>query len=127
MFSHIMLGSDDIEQSKRFYDAVMQELGYPAGVIDAKGRIAYSGNGGRFMITKPINGEKATYGNGMTIGFAATSEEQVNAWHAAGIANGGTTCENPPGLRVNGTRQLYLAYLRDPFGNKLCAAYVLSA
>lgn len=72
------------------------------------------------MIEVPINGEPATYGNGSTIGFAANSAAEVDAWHAAGTANGGTTCEDPPGERANGA---YLAYLRDPAGNKLCAVY----
>ncbi|MDC0610206.1 VOC family protein [Vibrio sp.] len=125
MFSHIMLGSNDIEQSKRFYDAIMGELGHGEGVIDPKGRCFYLTSEGRFALTKPINGEPATFGNGMTIGFSATSTDMVDAWHKAGVANGGTTCEAPPGVRDIGERQLYLAYLRDPTGNKICAVYPL--
>ena len=59
--------------------------------------------------------------NGGTIGFAMDSPELGDAWHAAGIANGGTTCEDPPGLREGPMGKLYLAYLRDPAGNKICA------
>lgn len=119
MFSHVMLGVSDIEASKKFYDALLAPLGIKPGV-DNKGRYFYFGSGGVFAITKPINGEPATHGNGSTIGFAVESAEQGNAFHAAGIANGGTTCEDPPGVREHG---IYLAYLRDPDGNKLCALH----
>ena len=76
-----------------------------------------------FGITKPINSEPATHGNGSTIGFAAQSAEQADAFHAAGVTHGGTTCEEPPGLRDGVAGKLYLAYLRDPDGNKLCALH----
>lgn len=121
MFSHIVVGSNDIEASKAFYDAIFQAAGGEAGVIDPKGRAAYSKDGMRFLVTRPIDGQPATFANGGTIGFTMKSPEMVDAWHAAGIANGGTTCENPPGVRDVGARKLYLAYLRDPAGNKLCA------
>lgn len=117
MFSHVMLGVSDIEASKTFYDAVLGALGYGPGVDNA-GRYFYISPGGVFAITVPINGEPATAANGGTVGFAIQSEEQGAAWHAAGVANGGTTCEDPPGRRENG---MYLAYLRDPDGNKICA------
>jgi len=74
-------------------------------------------------ITPPINGQPASCGNGATIGFAAKSPAEADAWHAAGLANGGTTCEDPPGVRAGGMGSLYLAYLRDPAGNKLCALH----
>ncbi|WP_380778845.1 VOC family protein [Sphingomonas sp. R86520] len=124
MFSHIMLGADDIAASKAFYDASLGALGVPEGVVDEWGRVVYAHAGGRFLITPPINGQPASHGNGSTMGFVASSPEAADAWHAAGLANGGTACENPPGLR-QGTagRTLYLAYLRDPAGNKLCAAH----
>ena len=117
MFSHVMLGVSDIEASKKFYDALLGTLGIGPGV-DNKGRYFYFSPSGVFAITVPINGEPATNGNGSTIGFAVESAERGNAFHAAGIANGGTTCEDPPGMRENG---MYLAYVRDPDGNKLCA------
>lgn len=127
MFSHIMVGSNDLEASRKFYDAIMNVLGYSAGVLDDNRRYMYVSSEGILGVTKPINGEAATHGNGMTIGFNVNSPELVEAWHAAGIANGGSPCEEPPGLRVNGERQLYLAYLRDPAGNKLCAAHFVHA
>ncbi|WP_111638368.1 VOC family protein [Marinomonas shanghaiensis] len=125
MFSHIMLGANDVQASKAFYDATFKTLGYGEGFVDPKGRCFYRTDTGTFAITKPINGDAATHGNGSTIGFAATSEEAVNAWHAAGVANGGISCEDAPGIRALGKTQLYLAYLRDPSGNKLCAMYRL--
>lgn len=106
MFSHIMVGSDDIEKSKAFYDAILSVLGYPQGVIDAKGRCLYINSNGVLGLTKPINGEEATHGNGMTIGFKVDSPELVDAWHAAGIENGGVTCEDPPGVRASAEKTL---------------------
>ncbi len=122
MFSHVMVGSNDLEQSKKFYDAIFTASGGGAGMIDPKGRIVYSKGGARFMVTAPINGDSACHANGGTIGFALSSPEEVGAWHAAGVKNGGTSAENPPGIREVGSRKLYLAYLRDPTGNKLCAS-----
>jgi catechol 2,3-dioxygenase-like lactoylglutathione lyase family enzyme len=116
MFSHIMIGSNDIARSKKFYDALFAAMGAQPGVEDARGRLAYSHNGGRFMVSKPIDGKSATHANGGTIGFTMSSHEQAAAWHKAGLANGGTSIEDPPGVRPNGA---YLAYLRDPDGNKL--------
>lgn len=123
MFSHVMLGSDDIEQSKAFYDATISALGGKPGFVDDSGRVIYANNGALFMISKPINGEPACHANGGTIGFAADSPEQIDAWHAAGLANNGTACEDAPGIREGSYGQLYLAYLRDPAGNKLCALH----
>lgn len=126
MFSHIVVGSNDIEKSKTFYDAILAVLDYPPGVIDEKGRCIYANADGVLIVTPPINGKEATHGNGMTIGFKAASPELANAWHQAGIENGGVTCEDPPGIRAHSGRELYLAYLRDPTGNKLCAVYRIS-
>ncbi|XOV87750.1 MAG: VOC family protein [Pseudomonadota bacterium] len=122
MFSHIMIGANDIAASKAFYDAVLGALGHGPGVMDPKGRVFYRTSTGVFALTPPINGEPATHGNGSTIGFAAESPEAADAWHAAGIANGGTTCEDPPGVRGG---VMYLAYLRDPSNNKICALHRL--
>lgn len=124
MFSHVMLGSNDIERSKTFYDAVFAAFGGLAGIIDPAGRLVYMHNGGIFLLTKPINGSPACGANGGTIGFAMTPD-QANAWHDAGVANGGTTCEDPPGPREGSP--YYLAYLRDPDGNKLCALHVIGS
>ena len=121
MFNHVMVGANDIEASKKFYDATLAALGVPPGTSDDKGRIFYRTPSGIFGITKPINGETASSANGGTIGFAAASPEQLAAWHDAGLASGGTACEDPPGPRGGG--RLHLAYLRDPAGNKLCTVY----
>ena len=122
MFSHVMLGVNDLEASKKFYDAVLGTLGIKPGIAN-KNRYFYPSPTGNFAITTPINGAPATHGNGSTIGFAVKSAEQGDAFHAAGIANGGTTCEDPPGFRENPAGKIYLAYLRDPDGNKLCALH----
>ena len=123
MFSHIMLGANDVEQSKQFYDAVLATMGHEPGVIDEKGRCFYFTKSGVFSLSKPIDGQPATHGNGSTIGFSATTPEIADAWHAAGLANGGTECEDPPGIREGAGGKLYLAYLRDPSGNKICALH----
>ncbi len=121
MFSHVMIGINDLVQAKSFYDAVLATLGIAPGSVD-RHRVFYRSAGGVFSVTQPINGEPATVANGATIGFAAASPEQADVWHAAGIANGGTACEDPPGVR-DGALKLYLAYLRDRDGNKICALH----
>jgi catechol 2,3-dioxygenase-like lactoylglutathione lyase family enzyme len=123
MFSHIMLGSNDIAASKTFYDATIVALGGKPGRTDDKGRVSYIKDGGIFMLSTPIDGEPACHANGGTTGFAAASPEAADAWHAAGLAAGGSACEDPPGVRENAFGKLYLAYLRDPAGNKLCALH----
>lgn len=123
MFSHVMLGANDVEASKAFYDAILGALGYEAGVFDDKGRVFYFTPAGIFAITKPIDGQAVSPGNGSTVGFAAVDPAAANAWHEAGLANGGTACEDPPGVREGAGGKLYLAYLRDPSGNKLCALH----
>lgn len=123
MFSHIMVGADDIEKSKAFYDAILGELGHKPGVIDPKGRCFYFTSTGVFSISKPIDGEAASHGNGSTVGFAADDADAADRWHAAGLANGGVTCEDPPGIRPGAKGDLYIAYLRDPYGNKVCALH----
>jgi catechol 2,3-dioxygenase-like lactoylglutathione lyase family enzyme len=125
MFSHVVLGTDNVEKSKVFYDAILGALGYGEGVINAKGMCMYMTDSGVLGLTHPINGEPASYGNGMTVGFSASSAEQVNAWYQAGLASGGVACEEPPGERNAGPVTLYLAYLRDPTGNKICAAHMI--
>ena len=120
MFSHVMIGSNDIERSKKFYDAILGTLGVKPGFVDGQ-RVFWRTKEGTFGISKPIDGNSATFANGGTIGFACQTTEEADAWHAAGIANGGTAIENPPGIRKGATMELYLAYLRDPDGNKICA------
>ena len=123
MFSHIMVGADDVAASKAFYDATLGAIGVAPGSTDSHGRVFYMTPTGVLAITKPINGAPASCANGATIGFAAASTEQADAWHAAGVAAGGTTCEDSPGVREGEMGKLYLAYLRDPAGNKLCALH----
>jgi catechol 2,3-dioxygenase-like lactoylglutathione lyase family enzyme len=122
MFSHIMIGTNDLAKAKTFYDAVLGTLGVRPAVANGD-RFFYMTPTGMFAITKPIDGQPATHANGGTIGFAASSPQQADAWHAAGLANGGTTCEDPPGVREGGAGKMYLAYLRDPDGNKICALH----
>src|SRR3569833_3668402 len=123
MFSHIMVGSNDIARSKKFYDATLGALGIGPAVTDPNGRLFYMMPTGIFAVTKPIAGHAATRANGSTIGFAAASTAQADAWHKAGVENGGTAIEDPPGVREGGVGKLYLAYLRDPDGNKVCVFY----
>lgn len=120
MFSHVMVGTNDLERSKKFYDAILGTLGVKPGFVDGN-RVFWRTKTGTFAVSKPINGEPACHANGGTIGFAVEDTAHADAWHAAGVANGGTAIENPPGLRQGATMQLYLAYLRDPDGNKICA------
>lgn len=127
MFSHVMVGSNDIARSKTFYDALVGAIGGKPGREDAKGRLVYAHDGGVLMVSKPIDGKPATHANGGTIGFKAASVEQAQAWHAAGVAHGGTSIEDPPGVRQGSAGPIYLAYLRDPDGNKLCAVYRMPA
>lgn len=127
MFNHVMVGSNDIERSKRFYDAVLGMLGAgealrneaPTGHV----RLFYRHEGNSFCVSEPINGEQATCANGATIGFKCNSPEQVQQFHDIAVAQGGASIEEPPGLREGGMGKMHLAYVRDPDGNKLCAIH----
>lgn len=127
MFSHVMVGSNDIERSKRFYDAVLGVLGagQPLRNLNATGqvRLFYRHEGGTFCVSEPINGESATCANGGTIGFRCSSPEQVRQFHDVAVAHGGMSIEGPPGLREGDLGAMHLAYVRDPDGNKLCALH----
>ena len=123
MFSHVMVGSNDIERSRLFYDALFTAIGAKAGRTDPKGRLSYVHKGAAFMVSRPIDGGAACHANGGTIGFSLDSPEQVEAWHKAGVAAGGKSIEDPPGPRQGSFGPLYLAYLRDPDGNKLCGLH----
>jgi len=120
MYSHVMIGVNDMDASRKFYDATLGALGYEAGVMDAKGRCFYRSPKGVFALTTPIDGRPANAANGGTIGFLAKTIDVGNAWHEAGLANGGTACEDPPGMRGE---EMYLAYLRDPDGHKICVLH----
>ena len=127
MFNHIMVGSNDIERSKRFYDAVLGTLGAGEALRNtaASGhlRLFYRYDGSTFCVSQPINGEAATFANGGTIAFKCTSPEQVRAFHDTAVAHGATSIEDPPGMRNSTLGPMYLAYVRDPDGNKLCAIH----
>jgi len=128
MFNHIMVGSNDIERSKAFYDAVLGTLGFtgqPVRDVTASGhtRLFYRHNGGTFCVSEPIDGETATFANGGTIGFRCDSLEQVKQFHDVAVANGGNSIEDPPGLRESTLGPMHLGYVRDPDGNKLCAVH----
>jgi catechol 2,3-dioxygenase-like lactoylglutathione lyase family enzyme len=125
MFSHIMIGTNDLDRAKAFYDPVLGTLGIAPAVVD-RHRIFYRTPTGVFAVTLPIDGEPATHANGGTVGFAAATPELADAWHTAGVANGGTSIEDPPGVREGPAGKLYLAYLRDPDGNKICALHRMS-
>jgi catechol 2,3-dioxygenase-like lactoylglutathione lyase family enzyme len=127
MFSHIMVGTNDIERSKRFYDAVLGTLGVGEPLRNQAGtghnRLFYRHEGNSFCVSEPINGEPAVFANGGTIGFKCHSPEQVKAFHDVAVAHGGTSIEQPPGLREGKLGAMHLAYVRDPDGNKLCALH----
>ena len=131
MFNHVMVGSNDIERSKRFYDAVLGVLGAPAGFANqgpsGHQRVFYRHAGNSFGISQPINGEPACHANGGTIGFYAKDADAVQAFHDAGVAAGGRAIEDPPGERQGPFGPMVLAYLRDPAGNKICAMHRKSA
>jgi catechol 2,3-dioxygenase-like lactoylglutathione lyase family enzyme len=122
MFSHVMIGTNDLDKAKSFYDALLGTLDIQPAAVD-RHRIFYRTKTGTFSVSKPIDGNAATFANGGTIGFASNSREQVDAFHAAGLAQGGKTCEEPPGIREGAGMKLYIAYLRDPDGNKICALH----
>lgn len=126
MFSHVVVGTNDLERAKRFYDAALGALGVGEGRMDDKGthrRYVYRTSTGVFFVTEPLDGQSACHANGGTIGFACRSTDEVERWHAAGVANAGQSAEEPPGWRGSEANGLFLAYLRDPDGNKLCAVY----
>ncbi len=124
MFTHMTVGANDIEASRKFYDAALGALGIPVSSgPDPKGRYWWRTDRGAFAIGKPIDGEPACHANGGTIGFAARDADAVKAFHDAGVAAGGTSIEDPPGERVGAFGTLNLAYLRDPSGNKICALH----
>ncbi|GAN53737.1 hypothetical protein Tasa_010_284 [Tanticharoenia sakaeratensis NBRC 103193] len=101
----------------------MGTTGCAPGVFDSMARVVYRHDGQVLLVMRLIDGHPATVGNGMTIGFASASPEITDAWHEAGIAHGGEAIENLPGVRQSGLGRLYLAYLRDPDDNKLCALH----
>lgn len=127
MFSHVMVGSSDLDRSQVFYDAVLGVLGAGAALSNTnktgQRRLFYRHDGASFCVSEPIDGQAPTVGNGGTIGFKCDSPEQVQRFHDVAVAHGGQSIEEPPGPRNGPSGALYLAYVRDPDGHKLCALH----
>ena len=123
MYSHVMVGTDDPDAARAFYDATFAAIGVN-GQHTPRGAFYGTPEGGMFGVATPRDEQAATHANGGTIGFRAPDAAAVDAWHAAALASGGT-CEGPPGPREYGAVPLYGAYARDPEGNKLCVFTVL--
>ncbi len=123
---NLRLGCNDIEKARAFYDATFGALGLPPSAPPVERQmIRYKLPGGpNFAVSPARDGQPATHANGGTILFGADNEEQVAAWHAAGLANGGT-CEGQPESKPQAPGS-FGAYLRDPDGNKLAAFYNLN-
>ena len=121
MYFHVMIGANDIEASRAFYDATFAALGVPALGKFRETPAAYMYDdraNGLFFVTMPQNGEAATAANGGTIMFKAKSSAEIDAWAKAAAENGGTILDAPgPGPRPG----IYVSRLRDPAGNKLGA------
>ena len=118
MINHIFLGTNDVDKSRAFYTATMGAIGV-APALELPHLTIFANQDGTVAVGKPANGEAATVSNGATLGLKAASYDEVDAWHAAGLANGGT-CEGEPGFRPNSPGNMYGAYLRDTDGNKIC-------
>ncbi|AKH43809.1 catechol 2,3-dioxygenase-like lactoylglutathione lyase family enzyme [Altererythrobacter atlanticus] len=125
IFRHVFFGADDPEQARIFYDATFGALDIGPGTPDAKGRYVYRHGNALFVIGRPIDGQPATHANGGTLGLFAPSQDALMAWYAAGLDNGGLPCEGEPTHRISPAtgREIWIAYLRDPTGNELCAVY----
>ena len=127
MLNHTMIGSNDIQRTRAFYDAVLSVLGAGPAMehVNDTGqkRLFYIHDGSTFGISEPINGEPATVANGATIGFICNSPEQLQEFHDVAIANGGTTSEDPPGVREGSMGTMYLCYFLDPDGHKICGIH----
>jgi catechol 2,3-dioxygenase-like lactoylglutathione lyase family enzyme len=127
MLSHVMIGTNDIERSKRFYDAVLGVLGAGPATSNKNAtgqvRLFYRHDGSTFCVSEPIDGKPASVANGATIGFKCSSPEQLRQFHDVAVAHGGVSIEDPPGPRDSKPGAMHLAYVRDPDGNKLCALH----
>lgn len=130
MFTYISLGTNDLPRATRFYDATLGALGLLRcdtsgesswdnwvgwGTYENRGQVELA-----LWLCKPFDGQPATPGNGTMVALRATSWQQVDDFHAAAIANGGSS-SGEPGLRPQYNADFYAAYVRDPDGNKLAA------
>lgn len=124
MFTHVALGSNNLEQAEKFHKATFATLGY-GKFMPMENRFVFVHEGIVLLITQPINGKPATVANGLTVGLSAPSVEAVDAWYKAGLENGGEKCEltQPPYWKDSPRGKIYIAYLKDPDGNKLCVGY----
>ena len=123
IFTHVVLGANDLDKSRKFYDATLGALGVKnMGPMGERGFL-YGKDSPEFLVTKPANGQPACHANGGTIGFKCESAEQVKTFHDVAVAHGGTSIEEPPGLRESAMGAMHLSYVRDPDGNKLCAVW----
>ena len=122
MFSHVTFGTNDLARAGAFYDEVLGVLGHVRG-LERDTFISWGdGRGSRFFVMKPFDGETASTGNGVHAAFVAIRQADVDAFHAAALAAGGTD-EGVPGLRPHYHADYYAAYARDPDGNKIQAVY----
>lgn len=123
MFSHVTLGTDDIQRAVAFYDPLLALLGLTRQETDmGRGYAGYAAAPEvtpQFWMTRPLDRRPASVGNGVTIAFEAPDRATVDRFHATGLARGGAD-EGAPGLRPHYHADYYGAYLRDPDGNKLC-------
>ena len=122
MIGYVMVGSNDLDRSAAFYDAILAPLGLTQ-VCRTESYVAYAPETDpeaiEFYVTLPYDGGSCTYGNGTMIAFAAPTVQALDQFHAIGQQSGGTD-EGAPGPREDGSNICY-AYLRDPEGNKICA------
>lgn len=130
MLSYVYFGTNNLERAIAFYNAILAPLGMkrcitcdPQWDRVAAGWGTYEDGGARelaFWIGIPFNQQPATTGNGSMVAFRAYSWKEVDDFHAAALACGGS-CEGAPGLRSHYAPDFYAAYVRDPDGNKLAA------
>ena len=127
MLNHVMIGSNDIEKTKNFYNAVLGVLGAgdPMEHVNETGqtRLFYIHDGSTLSISEPVNGEPVSIANGSTIGFVCDSPEQVKDFHDTAVANGGISVEDPPGPRDGTMVLMHLCYFLDPDGHKICGIH----
>jgi catechol 2,3-dioxygenase-like lactoylglutathione lyase family enzyme len=120
MFTHMFVGTNDIDKSRAFYQAALGALGRQNVMPADAPRLVFPSDAGSFIVGAPADGQSATHYNGFTVGFAAADPAAIDAFHAAGLANGGSD-DGAPGPRPNAPGNAYGAYLRDPDGHKVCA------
>ncbi|QQN73123.1 VOC family protein [Croceicoccus sp. YJ47] len=127
MLNHVMIGTNDIDKAKAFYEKILAVVGCKGGMDNTANsghrRVFFAHGGSMLAITQPINDEPATTANGMTIGIACDSPEQVKELHDVAVANGATSIENPPGKREASMGTMYLSYFRDLDGHKICGLH----